>query len=113
MEKKYRQESFDDFQELTLTDHDNGYLYGLEKFWAYLYYRKDKNKRKLEVNERLAKTLEGYQTLADFRKATPSSVHSETYRVPNHGSTPRSEQVGFCGSVERLIQSIAINYVVA
>ncbi|RUO96691.1 hypothetical protein BC936DRAFT_141611 [Jimgerdemannia flammicorona] len=99
LEKKFRQEVLDDFQELTLTDYDNGYLYGLEKFWAYMFYRKDKTKHKVEVRERLAKTLENYKTVADFRKATPSSVHSETYKVPHHGNAPRNEQVGFVGWV--------------
>jgi la-related protein 1 len=71
--------------ELTLKDYENGYLYGLEKFWAYLYYRKDKNKRKLPVTERLNGILANYKTLEDFRKAEPSKVHTETYTVPHHG----------------------------
>ena len=40
LEKKFRVAVFDDFQEETLRDHDVGFLYGLEKFWAFLGYYK-------------------------------------------------------------------------
>lgn len=40
LEKKFREDIFEDFQEETLKDHDNGSLYGLEKFWAFLKYYK-------------------------------------------------------------------------
>lgn len=40
LEKKFREDIFQDFQEETLRDHDSGYLYGLEKFWAFLKYYK-------------------------------------------------------------------------
>lgn len=40
LEKNFRAEVFQDFQEETLNDHDNGFLYGLEKFWAFLKYYK-------------------------------------------------------------------------
>lgn len=63
LEKKYRQDVFDDFQELTLNDHKNGRFYGIEKFWAYLYYRKDKNKRNIEVCDQLKKALEKFKVI--------------------------------------------------
>ena len=40
LEKKFRANVFADFQHLTLQDHNAGYLYGLEKFWAFLKYSK-------------------------------------------------------------------------
>ena len=40
LEKKFRQDVFRDFEEETLKDHDDGHLYGLEKFWAFLKYYK-------------------------------------------------------------------------
>ena len=40
LEKKFREDVFQDFQEETLKDHDTGSLYGLEKFWAFLKYYK-------------------------------------------------------------------------
>ncbi len=40
MEKKFREDVFQDFQAETLRDHDTGSLYGLEKFWAFLKYYK-------------------------------------------------------------------------
>ena len=40
LEKKFRLELFNDFQEETLKDYRNGSLYGLEKFWAFLKYYK-------------------------------------------------------------------------
>ena len=40
LEKKFRLEVFNDFQTETLRDHDDGSLYGLEKFWAFLKYYK-------------------------------------------------------------------------
>lgn len=40
LEKKFRTAIFNDFQEETLRDHDVGFLYGLEKFWAFLKYYK-------------------------------------------------------------------------
>ena len=40
LEKKFRQDVFRDFEEETLRDHDDGHLYGMEKFWAFLKYYK-------------------------------------------------------------------------
>ena len=40
LEVRFRDDLFQDFQEETLKDYNAGYLYGLEKFWAFLkYYR--------------------------------------------------------------------------
>lgn len=87
LEKRYRKELFEDFQELTLADYERGHLYGLEKFWAYTYYRKDKKKRELKINEPLTALLQKYKSVEDFRNAevTPSEASAEqTYKVPHH-----------------------------
>ena len=85
LEKRYRKEVFADFQELTLSDYENGHLYGLEKFWAYLYYRKDK-KRELKIGDRLNSLLSQYKSVEDFRKAkAPEKESEESYKVPHHG----------------------------
>lgn len=69
-------------------DYDNGHLYGLEKFWAYLYYRKDKDKRQLKVDERLQKLISQFKTVEDFRKAQPppKATQQDPYKVPTHVS---------------------------
>ena len=40
LEKRFRDDVFRDFQQETLKDHSRGFLYGLEKFWAFLKYCK-------------------------------------------------------------------------
>ncbi|VEL18144.1 unnamed protein product [Protopolystoma xenopodis] len=52
-------------KEETLSDFDNGHLYGLEKFWAFLHYSGKKN---YEMDDRLAELLKKYKTLNEFRK---------------------------------------------
>ena len=87
LEKFYRKELFQDFQELTLADYDRGHLYGLEKFWAYEYYRKDKQKRKLKFSDRMSELMSKYKTIEDFRNADEPNqeVPDDTYKVPRHG----------------------------
>lgn len=84
LEKRFRKAVFRDFQELTLADYDNGNLYGLEKFWAYLYYRKDK--RELKLKKRLEDLVGQYKSIEDFRHAQPphkvTQGDKEIYHVP-------------------------------
>jgi la-related protein 1 len=81
LEKHFRQELFDDFQRETLRDHDAGnkevnnkrienkisiflgQLYGLEKFWAFLKYSRQKPK----INSKLEEILKKFKRLEDFR----------------------------------------------
>jgi len=63
LEKHFRQEVFEDFQRETLRDHEAGQLYGLEKFWAFLKYSRQKPK----INSKLEEILKKYQRLEDFR----------------------------------------------
>ncbi|KAF9578578.1 La ribonucleoprotein domain member 1B [Lunasporangiospora selenospora] len=74
--------------ELTYSDFQNGHMYGLEKFWAYLYYRKDKSRRKLDVMAELKPLLEQYKSIDDFKNAHGNNENtpSNKYTVPSHVS---------------------------
>ena len=65
IEKKFRQELFDDFQTFTLDDFKIGQLYGLEKFWAFLKYSRSQNS--LKISTELQEALNRYKSLEDFR----------------------------------------------
>ncbi|ORX61149.1 hypothetical protein BCR36DRAFT_7517 [Piromyces finnis] len=72
LEIHFSKDIFEDFQEMTVEDYcKKGELYGLEKFWAYLYYRKDKKNRPLDdkIRDELKEALKIYKTIDDFRKA--------------------------------------------
>lgn len=89
LEKRFRPAVFEDFQELTLADYDHGDLYGLEKFWAYLYYRKDKDERELKLNDWLRQLLSQFNKVEDFRQAankitTKPTTEQQPYKVPQH-----------------------------
>ncbi|CAF1255977.1 unnamed protein product [Rotaria sordida] len=62
-EKHFRQHVFEDFQQETLCDHEAGQLYGLEKFWTFLKYSRQKPK----INPKLEEILKNYKNLEDFR----------------------------------------------
>ena len=68
LEKKFRSEVYNDFQEDTLTDYRDGQLYGLEKFWAFLRYsgRDDRG-----INSELKSILAKFKTVDDFRVLPP------------------------------------------
>ncbi|KAJ3099396.1 La ribonucleoprotein domain member 1B [Phlyctochytrium planicorne] len=73
LESHFKSELFKDFMELTRDDYIvRGELYGLEKFWAYLFYRKDKAKRP-EVDNmvipELKEALKQFKSAGDFKKA--------------------------------------------
>ncbi|CAF5107919.1 unnamed protein product [Rotaria magnacalcarata] len=63
LENNFRQHVFEDFQQETLRDYEAGQLYGLEKFWAFLKYSRQKQK----INSRLEDILKNYKKLEDFR----------------------------------------------
>ncbi|KAJ3034223.1 component of La ribonucleoprotein [Rhizophlyctis rosea] len=73
LENRFRSDLFKDFQDLTVEDYiGRGELYGLEKFWAYLFYRKDKARRP-EVDGMVCGELRGalgkFKGVGDFRRA--------------------------------------------
>ncbi|CAF0744012.1 unnamed protein product [Brachionus calyciflorus] len=63
LEKKFRPDLFKDFEKETINDYDNGQLYGLEKFWAFLKY----SRKRPDINPRLSEILKKYKRLEDFR----------------------------------------------
>ena len=58
---------YKDFEEATIADYNAGHLYGLEKYWAYHYYRPDKNTNTLPVHDDLKEALTKYKSLEDFK----------------------------------------------
>jgi len=67
LEVHFRNDIFDDFQAVTLEDYlEKDKLYGLEKFWALLHYRKDT--RKLNIRPELEEILKKFPTIEEFRK---------------------------------------------
>ncbi|KAF9908972.1 La ribonucleoprotein domain member 1B [Lobosporangium transversale] len=91
LEKKFRQDLFLDFEALTYADYQNGHMYGLEKFWAYLFFRKDKARRKLDVMAELKPLLEQFKTIDDFKNVQANNSNhnppNNNYVVPTHGPT--------------------------
>ncbi|RRT40284.1 hypothetical protein GW17_00060413, partial [Ensete ventricosum] len=69
LEKHFRDDLYDDFEQLTLEFYKKGNLYGLEKYWAFHHYREDRGSteplRKHPELERLLR--EEYRSLDDFR----------------------------------------------
>ncbi|KAI9222596.1 hypothetical protein BC828DRAFT_18816 [Blastocladiella britannica] len=83
LEAKFRPELYADFEELTLadyvqhqarraaapgSDHAAELLYGLEKLWAYLYYRKDKQANPIVVRGDLQPALDRFKSIKEFKK---------------------------------------------
>jgi la-related protein 1 len=65
LEFKFRPELYKHFQEETVRDYENGQLYGLEKFWAFMkYYKKSKS---LQVDDKLKECLDKFKSIEDFR----------------------------------------------
>ncbi|KAF9105212.1 La ribonucleoprotein domain member 1B [Mortierella sp. AM989] len=87
LEKKFRHDLFLDFEALTYADYQNGHMYGLEKFWAYLFFRKDKARRKLDVMAELKPLLEQFKTIDDFKNTHGNNRNpvSNNYVVPTYG----------------------------
>ncbi|CAI5461701.1 unnamed protein product [Closterium sp. Yama58-4] len=71
LESKFEEPMYADFEQLTLDMYQrDGNLYGLEKYWAYHFYRKDKDTRDVKKHPELEKILtEKFRTMADFRAA--------------------------------------------
>ncbi|KAG4090023.1 hypothetical protein H8356DRAFT_1716371 [Neocallimastix lanati (nom. inval.)] len=83
LEVHFRNDIFDDFQAVTLEDYlEKDKLYGLEKFWALLHYRKDT--RKLNIRPELEEILKKFPTIEEFRKLRKY--------YPRHGNNNNSNQ---------------------
>eukprot|EP01104_Vermistella_antarctica_P009654 TRINITY_DN2498_c0_g1_i5.p1 TRINITY_DN2498_c0_g1~~TRINITY_DN2498_c0_g1_i5.p1 ORF type:complete len:1084 (+),score=340.28 TRINITY_DN2498_c0_g1_i5:287-3538(+) len=84
LEKKIRMEIYNDFQEMVMFEFkSSGQAYGLEKFWAFLRYRKDK--REISINPELEDVLKQFHSLEDFKK-----VHGFERVEGRNGGRPRS-----------------------
>lgn len=66
LERKIRRDILNDFQTEVLKDYHTGHTYGLEKFWAFLKYRKDK--RNIYIRPELSDLLRQFNCLQDFRE---------------------------------------------
>jgi la-related protein 1 len=63
LEKKFRPDLYAEFEKETLKDYEDGQLYGLEKFWAFLKY----SRKRPEITPKLNEILKKYKRLEDFR----------------------------------------------
>jgi la-related protein 1 len=72
LEQKFKEFLFEDFQNHCFNDYQNNNLtYGLEKFWAYLHYRKNKE-TELKILPELEEIFATkFTCMDDFRKARP------------------------------------------
>jgi len=66
LENKIKADVLQDFQHLVLQDYHCNSLYGLEKFWAFLRYRKDK--KPIEIIPEVDILLSEFKTINDFRR---------------------------------------------
>eukprot|EP00959_Pyramimonas_sp_CCMP1952_P225812 4721972-Pyramimonas_sp.AAC.1 len=51
LEKRFRMDLYREFEEVALREYHTNNLYGLEKFWAFHYYRK--GGEKIEIRKEL------------------------------------------------------------
>jgi la-related protein 1 len=96
LEQKFKQDMYDDFERLTLDTYKKGNLYGLEKYWAFHYYRKDKSKMPIPKHPELERLLnEEFRTMADFRKAKEKLAQEakEKESISVEGSSEKSSSV--------------------
>lgn len=63
LEKKFRTDLYAEFEQQTLKDYEDGQLYGLEKFWAFLKY----SRKRPDITPKLNEILKKYKRLEDFR----------------------------------------------
>ncbi|ORZ35576.1 hypothetical protein BCR44DRAFT_1433793 [Catenaria anguillulae PL171] len=82
LEAKFRPDVYADFEDLTLADYQahiarraankddfaHELLYGLEKLWAYLFYRKDKVANPIVVKPELQAALDKFKSIAEFKR---------------------------------------------
>lgn len=71
LENEFREEVYEDFEQLTLDCYSKGNLYGLEKYWAFHHYQAARGKKSPVKNhpelDRLLR--EEYRCLDDFHRA--------------------------------------------
>ncbi|KAL0418436.1 UNVERIFIED_CONTAM: La-related protein 1A [Sesamum radiatum] len=79
LEKEFRQDVYEDFEQLTLDSYKKGNLYGLEKYWAFHHYREARDhKEPLKKHPELDKLLrEDFRSLDDFNRAKAKNAVQE------------------------------------
>ena len=89
LESKFDPRMYEDFEALTLAQYRDGKLYGLEKYWAFHFYRKDKDKP-VPQHPHLKNLLEGeFRSMDDFRKAKERASTETTQ--PHRAANARAE----------------------
>ncbi|KAK4419682.1 La-related protein 1A [Sesamum alatum] len=83
LEKEFRGELYEDFEQLTFDFYKKGDLYGLEKYWAFHHYREARDhKQPLKKHPELDRLLTGeYRTLDDFNRV---KARNATVKDVNH-----------------------------
>jgi la-related protein 1 len=91
LEKKFRQDLFLDFATITLNeykkhlerkeesnglDRANELLYGLEKMWAFLHYRKERDT--IDIPEELKEVLSKFKSIQEIRRYASQAVESDS-----------------------------------
>ena len=84
LEIKFRQDVWQDFQNLVLQDRDN--IYGVEKLWAFLHYRK--SSKPLNIHPELQSIVSKYKTVDDFAVERARSASLSRDRVGSLGKSP-------------------------
>ncbi|TPX56188.1 hypothetical protein PhCBS80983_g04734 [Powellomyces hirtus] len=93
LENRFRKDLFEDFVSLVQEEYvasHGAQVYGLEKFWAYLKWRKDKAKRPevdwaVENNRVLSDALKRFKTVEDFRRVARNGPNALGKKPqPNH-----------------------------
>eukprot|EP00842_Homolaphlyctis_polyrhiza_P006227 jgi/Hompol1/6605/HPOL_000602-RA len=125
LEMTFRQDLFVDFQNLTRDDYlGSKHIYGLEKFWAYLFYRKDKAERpdlEATIIDELKVALSQFKDANDFKKLRPprpekpasttqqSHPNSQQQQHGNHHGHHHGHHHGTRGHTTSLPSSAAIS----
>ena len=88
LEKKFRPDIFKEFQQETIKDYEDGQLYGLEKFWAFLKY----SRKRPEIMPKLGEALKKYKRLEDFRVVDDSTNMTSSLQQRKPMFTPLQQQ---------------------
>ncbi|KAL6009678.1 hypothetical protein ACLOJK_000107 [Asimina triloba] len=95
LEIQFREDLYEDFEQLTLEFYKKGNLYGLEKYWAFHHYREVRDKKEpLKKHPELDRLLrEEYRTLDDFRaKEKADKAAKEGSSSSNSGNAIGTER---------------------
>jgi len=92
LEKRFRSQIYQDFQVETIIDYENGQLYGLEKFWAFLKYYKRSSE--LHIDPKLQDLLSNFKSIEDFRVVEPQINEVSRSQAAKRRNRSFSESAG-------------------